>query len=232
MGANPAEIANCSDVLTRIASVAESRSRSPKLRTREWTDYPSLFSENRQPKVSYTIIPKVSSSRRDYVPIGELEPDVIVSGSAQFIAPHDPFTFAVVISRMHMCWLDAVGGRTKSDYQYTNTLVYNTFPWATPTDAQRAKVAALSDVVLAARANHPISSLAILYNPLTMPADLRTAHSALDRAVDRLYRPEPFASDRDRVEHLFTRYAALVDPLLTAGAKANARTARRVRNTK
>ena len=127
-----------------------------------------------------------------------------------------------------MAWMRTVAGRLESRYSYSPT-VYNTFPWPTPTDAQRAKIAALADTVLAARANHPTASLAILYDPLTMPADLRAAHAALDRAVDRLYRAEPFGSDRDRVEHLFGRYAALVDPLATAGVRANARTARRVR---
>ena len=123
--------------------------------------------------------------------------------------------------------MKAVGGRTKSDYQYTNTLVYNTFPWPDATPAQRAKIEALAQAVLDARLAHPTASLADLYDPDTMPGDLRKAHHALDLAVDRLYRTAPFASDRDRVEHLFGRYEALVNPLATAGVKANKRVARK-----
>lgn len=127
-----------------------------------------------------------------------------------------------------MAWLSEIGGRLESRFRYSIGLVYNTFPWPDTTQAQRAKVAALADAVLAARANHPTASLAILYDPLTVPADLRAAHAALDRAVDRLYRADPFASDRDRVEHLFDRYAALIDPLATVGVKANRRAERRI----
>lgn len=126
-----------------------------------------------------------------------------------------------------MAWLRHIGGRLKSDYRYSNALVYNTFPWPDATPAQRAKVEALAQAVLDARLNHPTASLADLYDPDTMPGDLRRAHHALDLAVDRLYRPQPFASDRDRVEHLFGRYEKLVNPLEAAGIPANARTARR-----
>ena len=114
----------------------------------------------------------------------------------------------------------------KSDYMYSVGVVYNTFPWPDATPAQRAKVEALAQAVLDARAAHPTSSLADLYDPDTMPANLRKAHTALDTAVDRLYRPAPFATDRDRVEHLFGRYEALVNPLERLGAAKNRRVAR------
>ena len=127
---------------------------------------------------------------------------------------------------MHMAWLAHIGGRLKSDYRYSIGLVYNTFPWPDATPAQRAKIEALAQAVLDARLAHPTASLADLYDPDTMPGDLRKAHHALDLAVDRLYRTAPFASDRDRVEHLFGRYEALVNPLATAGVKANKRVAR------
>ena len=125
-----------------------------------------------------------------------------------------------------MAWLAHIGGRLKSDYRYSIGLVYNTFPWPDATPAQRAKIEALAQAVLDARLAHPTASLADLYDPDTMPGDLRKAHHALDLAVDRLYRTAPFASDRDRVEHLFGRYEALVNPLATAGVKANKRVAR------
>ena len=130
-----------------------------------------------------------------------------------------------------MAWMRAITGRLKSDYMYSVGVVYNTFPWPDATPAQRARVEALAQAVLDARAAHPTASLADLYDPDTMPADLRRAHAALDTAVDRLYRPAPFASDRDRVEHLFGRYEALVNPLATVGARANRRVQRRAART-
>jgi hypothetical protein len=137
------------------------------------------------------------------------------------------FDFAILTSRAHMAWLGHMGGRLKSDYRYSIGLVYNTFPWPDASPAQRAKVDAVAQAVLDARAAHPTSSLADLYDPDTMPADLRKAHAALDTAIDRLYRPAPFASDRDRVEHLFGRYEALVNPLERLGAAKNRRVARK-----
>ena len=126
-----------------------------------------------------------------------------------------------------MAWTAHIGGRLKSDFQYGIGLNYNTFPWPDATTAQRTKVEALAQAVLDARAAHPTSSLADLYDPDTMPADLRRAHTALDLAVDKLYRPAPFASDRDRVEHLFGRYEALVNPLERLGVAKNRRVAKR-----
>jgi hypothetical protein len=110
-----------------------------------------------------------------------------------------------------MAWLRAVGGRLKSDYQYSIGIVYNTFPWPEANDAQRAKISELAQAVLDARAAHqPGSTLADLYDPDTMPPNLRKAHKALDLAVDGLYRKKPFANDRERVEHLFALYEKLV----------------------
>ena len=126
-----------------------------------------------------------------------------------------------------MAWLAHIGGRLESRFRYSIGLVYNTFPWPDATPAQREKVEALAQAVLDARAVHVTSSLADLYDPDTMPANLRKAHAALDAAVDRLYRASPFASDRDRVEHLFGRYEALVNPLERIGAAKNKRVARK-----
>jgi len=126
-----------------------------------------------------------------------------------------------------MAWLAHIGGRLESRFRYSIGLVYNTFPRPDATPAQRAKVEALAQAVLDARLQHPTSSLADLYDPDTMPGDLRSAHAALDRAVDRLYRPAAFETDRDRVEHLFGRYEALVNPLERLGAAKNKRVARR-----
>ena len=126
-----------------------------------------------------------------------------------------------------MAWLGHIGGRLESRFRYSIGLVYNTFPWPDAAPAQRAKIEALAQDVLDARAAHPTSSLADLYDPDTMPGNLRKAHAALDAAVDKLYRAAPFASDRDRVEHLFGRYEALVSPLEREAAKQNKRVARK-----
>ena len=118
---------------------------------------------------------------------------------------------------MHMAWMKQVCGRMKSDFSYSNTLVYNNYPWpGAVTGKQRAAVEAAAQAVLDARVNHAISTLAQLYDPLAMPGDLLKAHRALDRAVDRCYRPEPFPSDRHRVEYLFALYEKLTAPLLPA----------------
>jgi hypothetical protein len=138
------------------------------------------------------------------------------------------FDFALLASAMHMAWLKDIGGRLESRYRYSIGLVYNTFPWPDATPAQRKKVEALAQAVLDARAlpKNATSSLADLYDPDTMPAELRKAHRELDVAVDKLYRARPFKSDRERVEHLFPLYEALVQPT-SAAPKANKRTARR-----
>ena len=135
-----------------------------------------------------------------------------------------------------MAWTVHVGGRLKSDYSYGIGLNYNTFPWPDASDTQQAEVERLAQGVLDARAAWPTSSLADLYDPDTMPANLRKAHAALDLAVDRLYRPRatgaPFASDRERVEHLFGLYEALVNPMAQEAAKQNRRVSRKVARTK
>jgi hypothetical protein len=119
---------------------------------------------------------------------------------------------------MHMAWVRQVCGRLKSDYRYSAKLVYNNYPWPDPvTDGQRSAVESAAQGVLDARLAHPGSTLADLYDPLTMPADLARAHAALDRAVDRCYRPQPFPDERRRFEYLFGLYEKLVAPLVSSG---------------
>jgi hypothetical protein len=178
------------------------------------------------PENPYLVFPKVSSERREYVPIGWVDPPSIPTDLVYILTGATLWHFAALTSRTHMAWLAQIGGRLKSDFRYSTGLVYNTFPWPDATPAQRVKVEQLAQAVLDARAAHLTASLADLYDPDTMPGDLRRAHNALDLAVDKLYRPAPFASDRDRVEHLFGRYEALVNPLATTGIKANKRVAR------
>jgi hypothetical protein len=161
------------------------------------------------------------------VPIGWLEPPTIPSNKLRLLPDASLWEFGILTSRMHMAWTAHIGGRLKSDYQYGIGLNYNTFPWPDATLIQHTRIEALAQAVLDARVAHPTSSLADLYDPDTMPPDLRRAHATLDRAVDKLYRPAPFASDRDRVEHLFGRYEALVNPLERLGAARNRRVSRK-----
>lgn len=191
---------------------------------------PAVFHVTRIPKQPFLLFPRHTSERRDYAPIGWVEPPAIPSDATVLLDSASTYQFGVLTSRAHMAWLAYIGGRLKSDFRYSIGLVYNTFPWPDAAPAQRAKIEALAQSVLDARAAHPASSLAALYDPDTMPANLRRAHAALDSAVDRLYRPAPFATDRDRVEHLFGRYEALVNPLERLGAARNRRVARRAGN--
>jgi hypothetical protein len=150
------------------------------------------------------------------VPIGWLEPPTIPSNLVRVLLNATLSDFGLITSRMHMAWLRVIGGRLKSDYQYSNGIVYNPFPWPRLDDAAKTNLEKLAKTMLDARAAHEGATLADLYDPDVMPQDLRKAHRALDEAVDLLYRKEPFASDRERVEHLFGLYEKLTAPMLAA----------------
>lgn len=195
--------------------------------TRPLADYPTRFHVNVFPPAGFLVVPENGSDRREYVPAGWLENPIVPSSLVRIAVDASVWHFGLIVSRLHMAWVSHIGGRLKSDPRYSIGLVYNTFPWPDATPAQRAKIETLAQAVLDARAAHPTSSLADLYDPDTMPGNLRKAHAALDLAVDKLYRSAPFASDRDRVEHLFGRYEALVNPLEREAAKQNRRVARK-----
>ncbi|MEP0390753.1 MAG: DNA methyltransferase [Erythrobacter sp.] len=224
---SPAEIQKLPKVLERLKLVRAFRLASKKAATRKLADFPTEFEVKTIPERSFLVFPEVSSERRDYVPIGWIEPPTIPSNLVQTLLDAEKYDFALLTSRMNMAWLAHIGGRLESRFRYSIGLVYNTFPWPDASAAKRKNVEALAQAVLDARATHPTSSLADLYDPDTMPADLRRAHNALDKAVDRLYRAAPFASDRDRVEHLFGRYEALVNPLEQLGPAKNKRISRK-----
>ena len=214
--ADPASLKKSSGVLERMQALREYRASSKRQSTQAMAKYPTRLGVDERLNKPYLVIPNTSSERRDYVPIGWLDPDVIASQKLRIIADASTWQFGVLTSKMHMAWLAHVGGRLESRFSYTHGLVYNTYPWPDATQAQREKIEALAQAVLDAREAHPTSSLADLYDPDTMPANLRKAHAALDTAVDRLYRRAPFESDRDRVEHLFGLYEKLVNPLSDA----------------
>nr|WP_247710329.1 DNA methyltransferase [Qipengyuania huizhouensis] len=225
--ADPSALKKLPMVTERMNLLRKYRASSSRPSTQAMASYPTKLGVDNRLGSDYLVIPNTSSERRDYVPIGWLGPEVIASQKLRIVADASGWEFGILTSGMHMAWLSHIGGRLKSDYSYTHGLVYNTFPWPEASGKQRAKVGELAQAVLDARAAHPTSSLADLYDPDTMPANLRKAHVALDRAVDRLYRRAPFDSDRDRVEHLFGLYEKLVNPLSDA-EKRNRRTARRV----
>lgn len=203
-------------VQARVEGVNKARVESSRATTRDLAATPTLFGEIRQPDTAYILIPGVSSERRDYLPMGLLPSEVVASNLVYVMPNATPYHFGVLSSVMHMTWMRYTAGRLKSDYRYSASLVYNTFPWPeSPSETARQSVAAAGAAVLAARAPFLAagSTLADLYDPLAMPPALVRAHRALDRAVDRAYRPQPFASEAGRVAFLFDRYEALANPL-------------------
>ena len=156
------------------------------------------------------VIPEVSSERRDYIPIGFIDSSSICTNLLQIIPDATLYHFGVLTSTMHMAWTRTVCGRLKSDYRYSNKLVYNNYPWPETTVAQQEKIAELAQGVLDARALYPECSLADLYDPLTMPSELVTAHRKLDVAVEKVY-GRTFADDAERVAFLFEKYRELTE---------------------
>jgi hypothetical protein len=209
------------------------RTQEPGVSSLALAETPTEFHVTVIPNVPFMVLPEVSSENRAYIPIGWLEPPIIPSNKLRLLPSATLWHFGVLTSRMHMAWLGDIGGRLESRYQYGIGVVYNTFPWPEAGPVQRKNIEALAQAVLDARAlpKNATSSLADLYDPDTMPAELRKAHRALDTAVDRLYRASGFKSDRERVEHLFPLYEALAQPT-SAAAKANSRTQRRAARQK
>ncbi|HHC29141.1 MAG TPA: hypothetical protein ENK80_01035 [Rhodobacterales bacterium] len=181
---------------------------------------PMLFHVTTVPQQSFLVMPEVSSERREYAPIGHLSPPTIPSNLVKVKVERSSGDFALLTSSMHMAWLRHVGGRLKSDYRYSSGLVYNTFPLP---KGDLSKLDPYAQAVLEARAAHPDATLADLYDPDRMPANLRKAHRALDAAVDKMYRRSGFESDRERVEHLFGLCEQMVKPLLAEGPRRKRR---------
>jgi hypothetical protein len=203
---------NLRGLKSRLNAVREFRAASQSQPTQATADAPGQFHVTVIPEKPFLAIPQVSSERRSYAPIGWLQPPTIPSDKLRVLLDADETIFALLTSAMRMAWMRAITGRMKSDYMYSVGVVYNTFPLPPATDL--TALDPLAQAILDARAAHPGATLADLYDPDLMPPDLRRAHTALDRAVDRLYHPRGFQNDRERVEHLFQRYEAMVKPLL------------------
>lgn len=187
VGVSPALLKQCPLALQRIEKVRKYRLASPKAATRKKAETPMLFDEIRECKTDYVAIPKVSSENRRYIPIEYLSREIIPGDKLFMLPDASLYHFGILTSNVHMAWMRTVGGRLKSDYSYSNTIVYNNFPWPSPTDAQKAKIEKTAQAILDARALYPDSSLADLYDELTMPPELRKAHQNNDRAVMQAY---------------------------------------------
>ncbi|MCY3827205.1 MAG: hypothetical protein OXG10_07525 [Candidatus Dadabacteria bacterium] len=213
-GVSPSLLAKLPEVRKRIASVRDYRKASKSKPTQKLAEIPTLYHVNVLPTAPFLVIPEISSERREYVPIGWLEPPVIPSNSLRLLPDATLVDFALLTSAMHMAWMRAVAGRLESRYMYSIGVVYNTFPLP-PQGKNTSRLEPLAQAVLDARATHPDATLSDLYDPNLMPPNLRRAHQTLDRAVDRLYRRTGFSSERQRVEHLFMLYEKMRMPLKT-----------------
>lgn len=193
----------------RFEMCRQFRLGSKKEATKQMANYNWQFSEPRYKPTTSIIVPSVSSERREYIPIGFLDKDTIISNSAFAIYDAELWLFALLTSKMHNIWVRAVGGSLETRIRYSATLCYNTFPFPKLTTNEKKELEALAQKILNIREENFDLTLGQMYNPESMPADLRQAHADLDRAVERIYRAEPFASDDERLEHLFRLYAKM-----------------------
>lgn len=205
--AEPNELRKSTFITNRLKNVKEFRESSTRRETRELANYPSQFAFVSHNDSDYIIIPSVSSERRKYIPIGFMPSNVIASNLCLIIPNANLFHFGVLQSLMHFSWIKTTCGRLKSDFRYSNSIVYNNFPWPeNPTEKQIKTIEEKAQNVLDVRATFPTSSLADLYNPLTMPPTLVKAHNELDKAVDSAYSKQVFTSEAKRMEFLFELY--------------------------
>ena len=209
------EIRGIQPIKEIIIRVKEKRQSSTREATQKLAIYPWRFGEVRQPSEDYIALPRVSSSKRDYIPITILKRDVIAGDKVYTISSSDRFIFGVLLSSMHMSWMRSTSGRMKSDYSYSNQISYNNYPWPkNPALKKIENVKLKAQKVLDVRAEFPESSLADLYDPILMPPKLVKAHKELDKAVDLSYRLQLFKSEASRIEYLFDLYKQYTEPLL------------------
>ena len=207
-------------IASRINNVEIHRLNSKREATKVLADKPYKFGEIRHQNTDSIIIPATSSERRNYIPIGFLNEDTIISNSAMAIYHTQPWLFGVVTSRMHMVWVRNVGGKLKTDYRYSANLCYNTFPFPDITTKQKENLNLYVFAILDERAKHPSKTMAQLYNPATMPKGLLQAHQELDTAIEQCYRLQPFKNDTERLEYLFKQYEIMInDELLMVNEK-------------
>lgn len=210
--ATPKELRSIPEIRTRIEKVKEFREKSSKAATRKIADTPQLFQEIRQPLTgNYLVIPVTTSQTRKYIPMGFVNSNTIASNALLITTNASTYDFGILESIVHMDWMRLTTGRLEMRYQYSAKIVYNNFPWPTPTPEQRKKIEQTAQAILDARNNHPESSLADLYDPLAMPPDLRKAHKANDKAVLQAYGLKTDATESEIVAHLFKMYEKLAE---------------------
>ena len=215
VGMKPEELRKYHFIRERVEKVRKFRMASTKEATRRSAESPMLFQEIRQPDSEYIILPRHSSQSRKYIPFGFVSPEIIVNDAVQIVPNANIYHFGIMMSNIHMAWMRAVCGRLKSDYRYSKDIVYNNFPWPDATDAQKAKIEQTAQGILDARALYPDSSLADLYDELTMPPELRKAHQKNDQAVLAAYGIKKgdaaYSSESACVAELMRRYQALTE---------------------
>ena len=199
--------------MKRVQAVREFREKSNRVSTKRSAEMPARFGATNIPTSNYIVVPKVSSQRRRYIPMGFMSPDVLCSDLVFLIPNAEMFHFGILQSNIHMAWTRVACGRLKSDYRYSNTIVYNNFPWPEPTEDQKNKIEQTAQGILDARALYLDSSLADLYDPLTMPIELRRAHTANDKAVMTAYGFSLKMTEADCVAELMKLYQQKVEEL-------------------
>ncbi len=211
VGVDPGLIRKSSRICERLNKVREFRLKSSKEATRKKADTPALFDENQQPETCFVALPKVSSERRRYVPMDYMLPETVVGDKIYIVEDASQYEFGILESNVHMAWMRAVCGRLEMRYSYSNTIVYNNFPWPSATEDQKHKIEQTAQTILDVRKNYPDSSLADLYDPLTMPPDLLKAHHDNDRAVMAAYGFSTHMSEAECVAELMKMYQALTE---------------------
>lgn len=207
----PSELRKMPECMKRVEAVREYRLNSTSAGTRKIADNPTRFHVSNFPKGNYIVIPQVSSERRRYIPMGYMDETVLCSDKVRIMTEGTLYHFGVLESNIHMAWMRAICGRLKSDYSYTVNHVYNNFPWPSSTDEQKEKIKKTAQAILDARALYSNSSLADLYDPLTMPPELLKAHNANNRAVMEAYGFSTKISEADCVAELMKMYQKLTE---------------------
>ena len=212
INANPVELRKMPLIMKRVEAVKKLRLSSGRSATRNMAAYPYLFAENRQPETgNYLLIPSTSSERRSYIPIGFLSSDVVASNANLVIPNATLYEFGILTSSLHNVWMRVVAGRLKSDYRYSNEIVYNNFPWCNPTKAQKTKIEQTAQAILDTRAKYPDATLADLYDETFMPLELRKAHKENDKAVMQAYGFKLKMKEAEIVAELFRMYKKLTE---------------------
>lgn len=220
LNANPAELRTMPKVMERLEAVRQYRLASKAGSTQKAAATPGVFVQLAQPDTDYLLVPRVSSERRQYIPMAFVSKDVVANDQVLTIKGATPYHFGVLSSAMHMAWVRYTCGRLKSDYRYSKDVVYNNFPWPeSPTERQTGAIRNAANRVLSARAGFSDASLADLYDPLTMPREVVEAHQELDEAVDSAYGKRRMKTDGERVGFLFELYAKYTTLLPTEGRK-------------